>query len=293
MGFMRFIRRLRRLIPLKRFSQVPPLVTVLRLHGTIAADGPRSLNLPSLAHAIDHAFNHWDASAVALQVNSPGGSPVQSALIHRRIRQFAEERNIPVFAFTEDVAASGGYWLALAADEIFAEETSIVGSIGVITAGFGFAETLRRLGITRRLYTAGERKHLLDPFLAEDPGDVERLTEIQKEMHESFKALVRSRRGKRLAGDESALFNGDVFTGRTALTRGLVDGIGDLRGVMRQRFGKNVHLHLVNPPQRSHWLSSFLPFRRRRAEPTEISGEILREVLATIEERFLWNRFGL
>lgn len=292
MGFLRLIRRLRRLIPLKRFNQPPPQVAVLRLHGTIAADGPRNLNLPSLTYAIERAFNHWDAAAVALQINSPGGSPVQSALIHRRIRQLAEERNIPVFAFAEDVAASGGYWIALAADEIFAEETSIIGSIGVVTAGFGFAETLRRLGITRRLYTAGERKHLLDPFLAEDPGGVERLTAIQREMHESFKALVRSRRGERLAGDESMLFNGDVFTGRTALARGLVDGIGDLRSVMRQRFGEKVQLHLVNPPYRPHWYSLF-PFRRRRAAPPEISGEILREVLATVEERFLWSRFGL
>src|SRR3954451_15710811 len=229
-------RELLKLLPIERLRNPPPVVAVVRLDGVI---GPRQwrtpMSLASHAAAVARALATKRLGGVALAVNSPGGSPVQSALLFRRIRQLAEEKGVPVFAFAEDVAASGGYWLALAADEVYAEETSVVGSIGVVSASFGLQDVLRRLGIQRRLYTAGERKALLDPFLAEDPHGVERLTRIQREMHATFRELVRTRRGAKLIGGDEELFNGDIFTGRSALERGLVDGIGDLRGTMRAR----------------------------------------------------------
>src|SRR5215468_12099788 len=165
------LRNLLRYLPIERFRNPPPVVAVLRLNGVIGMRGQRGLSLANRASSIERAFKLRDLAAVALQVNSPGGSPVQSALIYRRIRQLAAEKNVPVIAFAEDVAASGGYWLALAGDEIFTEETSLIGSIGVISAGFGFYQLIDRLGIERRLYTAGSNKSLLDPFLPEDPAD--------------------------------------------------------------------------------------------------------------------------
>jgi signal peptide peptidase SppA len=282
------LRSLLRRLPLKRYRHPPPLVAVVRLHGVLAPRGPRTLSLAALAPSLERAFTHPDVKAVALLVNSPGGSPVQSALVHRRIRQLSTEKNIPVVAFAEDVAASGGYWLACAADEIFAEDTSIVGSIGVVSASFGFVEAMRRLGIQRRVYTAGERKRLLDPFLEEDPVGIERLKAVQHDMHESFKDLVRERRGGKLAADDETLFNGDIWTGRTALRLGLVDGIGEVRSVMRERFGDKVQLRLVEGERRRRWLPS-IPFRAARRDPFEVVDDIV----SRIEERLLWSRFGL
>lgn len=275
-------------LPLERFRKPLPQVAVLRLDGLIAARGPRSLSLRRLAGAIERAFALRNLKAVALAVNSPGGSPVQSSLISRRVRQLAQEKEVPVVAFAEDVAASGGYWLALAADEIFAEDTSLVGSIGVITASFGFAEALRRLGVQRRLYTAGENKSLLDPFLAEDPKGVERLTALQRDMHESFKELVRTRRGAKLKAEESLIFSGEVFTGRRALELGLIDGIGDLRGVMRQRYGETVRLRVIEPERRRFGLLGRFGLPRRAD-----AGDIAADLLARLEERLIWARFGL
>jgi serine protease SohB len=264
-----------------------PTVAVLRFHGVIAPRGPRTLSLAEKAEAIERAFALKRVAAVALVINSPGGSPVQSALLHRRIRQLAADKNVPVLAFTEDVAASGGYWLACAGDEIWAEETSIVGSIGVVTATFGFKEAIQRLGVERRVYTAGERKRLLDPFLEEDPEGVERLKAVQHDMHASFKELVRARRGGRLTADDATLFNGDIWTGRTALRLGLVDGVGELRGVLRERFGKNVRLRAIDTRRRRRWLPS-IPFGARR-DPLDLVGDLL----ALVEERLIWARFGL
>lgn len=278
-----FLQRL----PIERWRNPPPTVGVLRLDGIIAARGRRGLSLRRFAGAIERAFALRHLKAVALVVNSPGGSPVQSSLLHRRIRQLAEEREVPVFAFAEDVAASGGYWLALAADEIYAEETSLIGSIGVISAGFGFADALRRLGVERRLHTAGEDKSLLDPFLAEEPRDLERLTTLQRDMHETFKRLVRARRGAKLVGEERELFGGEIFTGGTALARGLVDGIGDLRGVMRDRFGERVRLRVVEPERRRFAWAGFA--RPRRFD----TGEAAADLLSHVEERLIWARFGL
>ncbi|HLI21026.1 MAG TPA: S49 family peptidase [Stellaceae bacterium] len=272
---------------LRRFGPASPTVAVLRLEGIIAMRGQRAINLRRFAGAIDRAFRLRGLKAVALAINSPGGAPAQSALVYRRIRQLAAERAVPVIAFTEDVAASGGYWLALAADEIYAEDTSLVGSIGVITAGFGLVEAIKKLGIERRLFTAGENKSMLDPFLPEREGDVARLRTLQQDLHESFKDLVRERRGAKLKGDEAQLFSGEVFTGRRALGLGLVDGIGEMRGVLRAMFGEDIKLRAIEPERRRFPLARLaMPFRGE-------TGDVVGDLLARIEERIVWARFGL
>jgi signal peptide peptidase SppA len=275
-------------VPLERFRNPPPQVAVLRFDGLIGMRGPRALSLRRFAATIERAFSLRQLKAVALAVNSPGGSPAQSSLLYRRIRQLADEKEVPVIAFAEDVAASGGYWLALAADEIFADETSLLGSIGVITASFGFTDALRKLGVQRRLYTAGDNKSLLDPFLTEDPKGVDRLLALQRDMHESFKDLVRTRRGARLKGEEATLFSGEAFTGRRALELGLIDGVGDLRSVMRQRYGENVVLRPVEPGRRRFAFLARFGFPGRPD-----LGDIAADLLARLEERLIWARFGL
>jgi signal peptide peptidase SppA len=285
------IRNLLRHLPIERFRHPPPVVAVLRLNGVIGMRGRRGLSLAGKAAAIERAFRLGGLTAIALSINSPGGSPVQSALIYRRIRQLADEKNIPVIAFAEDVAASGGYWLALAGDEIFAEDASILGSIGVVSAGFGFSDLLRRLGVSRRLYTSGESKALLDPFLAEDPRGVARLEALQQDIHDGFKDVVRQRRGARLKGEDTVLFTGDIFTGRGALAHGLIDGIGDLRGTLRARFGADVRLRLLEEKRRFRLALPFLP--RSRVAFAAAPGEFVADILASVEERLFWNRFGL
>jgi signal peptide peptidase SppA len=267
-----------------RLAPARPTVTVLRLAGVIGPLVPLrgGLSGHELAGPIERAFAGRGLVAVALVINSPGGSPVQSALIQQRIRALAEERAIPVLAFVEDVAASGGYWLALAADEIFVDPSSIVGSIGVISSGFGFDQAIGRLGIQRRLYTAGERKSLLDSFSPERPEDVSRLKRLQADIHDNFKALVRARRGARLKGDEADLFSGEAWLGQRALELGLVDGIGELRATLRARFGTRVRLRPV-PTQRRTW-------RRRLGL---IESDLPGDLLAGLEARQLWARFGL
>jgi signal peptide peptidase SppA len=279
----RFLDRL----PPMPWRPVEPLVAVLRFDGVIGLRGRRGLSLRRYGGALERAFKLRGIRAVALAVNSPGGSPAQSALLYRRIRQLAAETGVPVLAFAEDVAASGGYWLALAADEIYAEETSLLGSIGVVTAGFGFASALGRLGIERRLYTAGEDKSLLDPFLPEEPRDIARLKTLQQDLHESFKELVRQRRGTKLKGEEAQLFAGEVFTGRRALSLGLIDGIGDVRGIARQLFGDRVRLRVIEPERRRSLLARLA--WRRRPDLGDAAGDLL----ARVEERLIWARFGL
>jgi signal peptide peptidase SppA len=276
-------------LPVQRFKEPPPVVAVLRLAGVIGGIGPirRGLSLTSQAHLIERAFKVPRLEAVALTINSPGGSPVQSALIAGRIRALAEEKNIPVVAFAEDVAASGGYWLACAADEIFAHESSIVGSIGVISAGFGFSALLERLGVERRVHTAGERKAMLDPFRSEDPKDVARLEAIQTDVHESFQDFVRQRRGERLTGEEADVFSGEFWTGRRALEMGLVDGLGDLRQVMRERYGEKVRLRLIEGA-RPRWR----PRLSVEATVPDLAASATALVDA-VEERALWARYGL
>jgi signal peptide peptidase SppA len=224
----------------------PPVVPVIRLEGLISAatGARRGLNLASLDSALQRAFAFGRAPAVALQVNSPGGSAVQSHLIVRRIRQLAAQKKKPVLAFIEDIGASGGYMLACAGDEIFVDPSSILGSIGVIGGGFGFPEALARLGVERRVYTAGSAKARLDPFRPENPDDVRRLDELLRQIHAAFIALVRERRGPKLK-DAPLLFEGEIFTAREALDLGLADAMGDLHGVLAQRYGKDVRLRRI------------------------------------------------
>src|SRR6202011_6008804 len=210
------------------------------------------LTISSVARSLERAFSVRNASAVALAINSPGGSAVQSHLIYQRIRQLAEEHERPVIAFVEDVAASGGYMIACAADEIICDSSSIVGSIGGVGGSFGFAKLMDKLGIERRLYPSGEHKAMLDPFLPENPEDVDRLKTVQREIHEGFIELVKQSRGARLKGPEQTLFSGEYWTGSTAVALGLADGIGDLRSVMRERFGEDVATPLISPPR--SWL---------------------------------------
>lgn len=268
-----------------------PRVAVVRLAGVIGDRGGYmrrgGLSLAGMERTLDRAFTLPRVRAVALMINSPGGSPVQSALLQRRLRELAAEHAVPVLAFVEDVAASGGYWIALGADEIFADASSIVGSIGVISASFGFTELIARYGVERRLHTAGERKSMLDPFLPERAEDVERLKTIQREMHESFKQLVRLRRAEKLTGDERDLFSGEFWTGKRALEVGLIDGLADAPTLLRERYGKTVKLVPVG--ERRDWL------RRRfglASGPAPVA-DWTTGLLAAVEERALWSRFGL
>lgn len=285
-------RRARGLLP-KQWRGDAPLVPVVRLSGPIGMTTTpfgRSLSLAGTAQALEKAFGMKEAPAVALIINSPGGSPVQSHLIFRRIRALAQEKEKHVFAFVEDAAASGGYMIACAADEIFADPCSIVGSIGVVTAGFGFDKAIEKLGIERRVYTAGERKVTLDPFRPTRPEDVERLDQLLKELHVVFADLVKSRRGDALAADDETLFSGEFWLGTQAAGLGLVDGLGDVRSILKARYGEDVVLKLVQAP------SGFL---RRR--PSGFAGALAREAAleaalgaaAAVEERALWARLGL
>jgi serine protease SohB len=266
-----------------------PVVPVVRLSGVIGGAPLRGLglSLQGLNATLERAFKVRGAKAVALAINSPGGSPVQSALIAGRIRALAGDKGLPVIAFIEDVGASGGYWLALAADEIFAAANSIIGSIGVVHASFGFAAVLDRLGIERRLYTAGAKKSMLDPFRPQDPEDVDRLMAIMSEIHGDFKTMVRERRGRHLSASDVDLFEGQIWTGRKALELGLIDGLGDLHATLRQRFGDKVKLPQVGIPR---------PWWRRRLNVRPGAAEArmaVDGVLDALIEHVHWARYGL
>lgn len=273
-----------------------PIVPVLRLSGAIGISSPfdQGLNLAGLATQIEKAFSVKKAKAVALQINSPGGSPVQSKLIFNRIRALSEEKEIPVYSFVEDVAASGGYWLALAGDEVYADDSSILGSIGVISAGFGFDKAIEKIGVDRRVYTAGERKMSLDPFSPEQPDEIVRLKALQKDIHKSFRSLVENRRGDKIAKASDMLFTGEFWSGTKAVELGLIDGLGDLRSVMREKFGDKVNLKLIQSKRGffrragigSH-LTSHLPTSQ------SLTAGLTHDVLTTLETRALWSRFGL
>jgi serine protease SohB len=242
---------------------------------------------------LERAFAARNAAAVAIVINSPGGSAVQSHLIFRRIRELAAEKNRRVIAFAEDAAASGGYMIACAADEIVADPNSIVGSIGVVGGTFGFDKAIAKLGIERRLYTAGEHKAMLDPFLPENAGDVERLKNLQREIHDDFIALVKSRRVGKLNGDESELFSGAYWTGRRALELGLVDAIGDLRSVLRERFGDKVVTPLI--PAERGWFGRRIPgIGGANLGANELlQGGLAADIISTLEARAIWARYGL
>ena len=271
-----------------------PVVPVVRLAGVIGFSTPLKpgLTLATVARALERAFNMRAARAVALLINSPGGSPVQSHLIYRRIRELAAESARPVIAFAEDVAASGGYMIACAADEIFCDPSSIVGSIGVVGGSFGFPKLMDKLGVERRLYTSGEHKAMLDPFLPENPEDVERLKALQRDIHQGFIELVKRSRGTRLKGPEKTLFSGEYWTGGKAVELGLADGIGDLRATLRARFGDDVVTPLVAPAR--GWFGRVQPGVRA----TDIAGlphaaDFAEEIISALEARALWARYGL
>jgi signal peptide peptidase SppA len=277
---------LRPILP-RRLRSDTPAVPVVRLSGVIGFSTPLrpGLTLANIARPLERAFRMAQARAVALLINSPGGSPVQSHLIYRRIRQLAAENNRPVIAFAEDVAASGGYMIACAADEIFCDPSSIIGSIGVVGGSFGFAKLLEKLGIERRLYTSGEHKAMLDPFLPEKPDDVDRLKTVQREIHEGFIDLVKRSRGARLKGPEKTLFSGEYWTGTKALALGLADAIGDLRSTLRTRFGEDVYTPLISPTR--GWLG--------RVQPGVLRGQnnLAEELITALEARAIWSRYGL
>jgi serine protease SohB len=294
---------LRPLVP-KRFRGDIPVVPVVRLSGVIGFSTPLKpgVTIASMARPLERAFNMRNARAVALIVNSPGGSPVQSHLIYRRIRQLAEEKKRPVIAFVEDVGASGGYMAACAADEIICDVSSVVGSIGVVGGSFGFPKLMERLGVERRLYTAGEHKASLDPFLPENPEDVERLKTLQSEIHQGFIDLVRQSRGARLKGPEKTLFSGEYWSGTKAIELGLADGIGDLRSTLRARFGDKVVTPLITA-ERSLFgraRSGIGPAGMSRIgtgpggfDPLSYGAELAGGIISALEERALWARYGL
>jgi serine protease SohB len=270
-----------------------PVVPVVRLNGVIGFSTPLKpgLSLAGVAKSLEKAFSTRHARAVALSINSPGGSPVQSHLIFRRIRQLSEEKGLPVIAFIEDVGASGGYMIACAADEIVCDMSSIIGSIGVVGGTFGFDKLMEKVGIERRLYTSGDNKAMLDPFLPEKPEDVKRLKQIQTEIHQSFIALVKDRRGAKLAGLEKTLFSGEYWTGPTAVEYGVADSIGDLRSFLRERYGEEVMTPVVAPER------GFLA-RRLRGSDSMLNllggnSSWAEDMVSALEARALWSRFGL
>jgi signal peptide peptidase SppA len=272
------------------FGRKGPVVAVIRLSGVIGQGGVgrRGLTLEALESAIERAFSIKRCVAVALEINSPGGSPVQSDLIAGRIREMADEKKIPVYAFCEDAAASGGYWLACAADKIYAMPGSIVGSIGVVSSGFGFVEAIAKLGVERRVHTAGTEKAILDPFQPEKSEDITILKRIQADLHDQFTGWVKSRRGQRLDGKKD-LFTGAFWTGREAKDLGLVDDLGNRRAVMRSKFGDKVRfVQTVRPKTR---------LQRMLGLGSSIGSSIgvgaAEESLGRLESQSHWQRLGL
>jgi len=266
---------MKRFIP---FIPKDPVVSVITLSGVIAASTrPGSLNDSALAPAIERAFTRGKPAAVALVLNSPGGSPAQSSLIGARIRRLAEEKNVPVHAFVEDVAASGGYWLACAADDIWLDPSSIVGSIGVISASFGFVDAIARIGVERRLHTAGQDKSLLDPFRPEEPDEVARLRALQDQIHQSFIEHVKARRGDRLSKDED-LFTGKFWAGQRAVELGLADGVAHAVPKLKALYGDKVRFQRFGP---------------KRGLFQRFGASLTAELTGGIEDRALWSRYGL
>lgn len=256
------------------FVKKSPVVPMIRLAGTIGS-GRNALNDAGLAAIIEKAFKMRPA-AVALVVNSPGGSPVQSSLIAARVRRLAEEKSVPVHAFVEDVAASGGYWLACAADQIWVDPSSIVGSIGVIFASFGFPELMAKQGVERRVVAMGKQKSLADPFLPQKPEDIERLKALQAPIHDAFIAHVKARRGNRLA--DADLFNADIWVGQASVDLGLTDGVAHLVPKLKSLYGDKVKL---------------VPLGQKRGLLSRFGLNMAEDALASVEDRALWARYGL
>ncbi len=268
------------------------VVPVVRLTGIIGAVTPLrpGMSLSGTSKMLERAFTTKGAKAVALVINSPGGSPVQSHQIYLRIRHLAAEKNIRVLAFIEDVAASGGYMIACAADEIFCDPSSIVGSIGVVGGSFGFQELIKKIGIERRLYTSGDRKVSLDPFLPENADDVTRLKAIQREIHNSFIALVKERRGEQLNGEDDYLFTGEYWAGERSIKLGLADSVGDIRTVLRARYGEKVKMPIIAPPS---GLLSSMTGRKPGAGSLLEAANWPEDLISALETRAIWARYGL
>lgn len=288
------IDRLMQLVP-ARWRRGAAVVPVVRLSGLIGAVTPLrpGMSLAGVARVLERAFAMKHAKAVALVINSPGGSPVQSRQIYLRIRQLAAEKKLPVLVFVEDVAASGGYMIACAGDEIFCDPSSILGSIGVVGGTFGFQELIRKIGVERRLYTAGAHKAMLDPFLPENPEDVARVKALQREIHAIFIALVKESRGSRLKGADDVLFTGEYWAGESSVSLGLADAIGDLRSTLRARYGDKVLTPVVAPP--GGMLSGL--FGRKSAGAgalVSLDGVagLPDELISALESRAIWAKFG-
>jgi signal peptide peptidase SppA len=275
---------------LRRGSAVVPVVRLSGLIGAVTPLRP-GMSLAGVARTLERAFAIKNAKAVALVINSPGGSPVQSRQIYLRIRQLAAEKKLPVLVFVEDVAASGGYMIACAGDEIFCDPSSILGSIGVVGGSFGFQELIRKVGVERRLYTAGAHKAMLDPFLPENPDDVARVKALQREIHAIFIALVKQSRGARLKGADDVLFTGEYWAGESSVSLGLADAIGDLRSTLRARYGDKVLTPVIAPA--TGMLSGLLG---RRSAGTLASLESVSglpdELISALESRAIWAKFG-
>ena len=288
------IDRLMEFVP-ARLRRGTAVVPVVRLSGLIGAVTPLrpGMSLAGVARTLERAFAMKNAKAVALVINSPGGSPVQSRQIYLRIRQLAAEKKLPVLVFVEDVAASGGYMIACAGDEIFCDPSSIMGSIGVVGGSFGFQELIKKVGVERRLYTAGAHKAMLDPFLPENPDDVARVKALQREIHTIFIALVRQSRGTRLKGSDDVLFTGEYWAGETSVSLGLADAIGDLRSTLRARYGDKVLTPVVAP---STGLQSGLLGRKSAGAGTlsQLDGiaGLPDELISALESRAIWAKFG-
>jgi signal peptide peptidase SppA len=286
--------RLMDLVP-ARWRRGAAVVPVVRLSGVIGAVTPLrpGMTLAGVAKMLERAFATKNAKAVALVINSPGGSPVQSRQIYLRIRQLAAEKKLPVLVFVEDVAASGGYMIACAGDEIFCDPSSILGSIGVVGGSFGFQELIKKIGVERRLYTAGEHKAMLDPFLPENPDDVARVKALQREIHAIFIALVKQSRGTRLKGAEDVLFSGEYWAGETSVAFGLADAIGDLRSTLRARYGDKVQTPVIAPPT---GLLAGLMGRKSAGAGTAVSLDGLAglpdDLISALETRAIWAKFG-
>src|SRR6476619_3159672 len=278
-----------------RLRRGAAVVPVVRLSGLIGAVTPLrpGMSLAGVARTLERAFSMKNAKAVALAINSPGGSPVQSRQIYLRIRQLATEKKLPVLVFVEDAAASGGYMIACAGDEIFCDPSSIMGSIGVVGGSFGFQEMIKRIGVERRLYTAGERKGMLDPFLPENPDDVARLKAIQREIHAIFIALVKGSRGARLKAREDVLFTGEYWAGEKSVSLGLADKIGDIRSTLRERFGEKVLTPVIAPA--SGMLAGLLGRRSPGAgalAALDGIGGLPDDLISALETRAIWAKFG-
>ena len=267
------------------FFSKKPQVAHIRLSGVIGNVGrfQQGMSLNSHEQIIKKAFSQKKIAAVAISINSPGGSPVQSHLIYSLIRKLAEEKKVKVFTFAEDVAASGGYMLACAGDEIYANPSSIVGSIGVIYSSFGLKELIKKIGIERRVHTAGKNKSTLDPFLDEKPEDIERLKKIQLDLHKQFINLVKNSRKNNLqANQDDTLFTGEFWSGVQSKELGLIDGLGNMEDIIQEKFGKKVIIKKYDKPE--SWLKKKLS--------SQVSNQ-LNTIVDEIETRSLWNRFGL